>query len=110
MSDFPWMQLRYTFRMLRFLHQLSAFFFYVLGFTFFLAYILLHNNTGGTWPAYWVQVGALPLALCAVLYAGLSLYTSLHSGEKHSRFLMAGIGLPLLAFFLLLLVLNFWPG
>ena len=95
--------------MLHFLRSLSAFFFYLLGITFFVAYVMLRNSAGGTWPAYWVQVAALPLALCAVLYAGLSLYLSLHSGEKHSKALMAGIGIPLLAFFLLIVVLNFWP-
>ena len=54
--------------MLRFLHQLSAFFFYLLGSTFFVAFVLLRNDMAPPWPAYWMQVADLPLALVTILY------------------------------------------
>lgn len=94
---------------LRTIHQLSAFFFYVLGTTFFVAYVLLVKHVLGVWPAWWMQVADLPLALTALLYAGISLYLSLQSSERHSWKLALSIGAPLIVFFALLLVMNFWP-
>ncbi len=95
--------------MLHTLHRLSAFFFYLLGATFFLAAVLLKRGALGVWPAWWLQIADLPLALCALLYAGISLYESLRSKKEHSWSLAVGIGAPFAAFFFLLLVLNFWP-
>jgi hypothetical protein len=99
--------------MFNFLRSLSAFFFYVLAATFFVAYLLLRNNiftSFGIWPAWWLQVADLPLALSAILYAGLSFYSSMRSGKGHSRVLAWVIALPLAAFFILLLVFDFWPS
>jgi hypothetical protein len=94
---------------IRTIHQLSAFFFYVLGATFFIAYMLLAKSVLGVWPAWWMQVADLPLVLTSLLYAGMSLYLSLRSSERHSWRLALSIGAPLIVFFVLLLVLNFWP-
>jgi hypothetical protein len=100
---------RYTPFVHLFLQRLSAFFFYVLAATFFLAFLLLRNGLGGWFPAYWLQVADLPLALSAVLFAGLSFYESMRGG-KHSPILAAAIGVPLSLFFVAILVLNFWPA
>ncbi len=95
--------------MLRYLHQLSAFFFYALGLSFFVAYILLRNAIWPVWSAVWLQSADLPFALCAVLYGGLSLYLSLHRPDRPSRTLGWLIALPLAALFLFLVVMNFYP-
>jgi hypothetical protein len=93
--------------MTRYLHQLSSFFFYVLGLSFLAAYVLLRNEMLGYWSAVWLQAADLPFALAAILYGGLSLYLSLATGRK-SSVLAWGIGIPLAALFVLLVVLNFW--
>jgi len=95
--------------MLQTLRQASAVAFYVLGSSFFLAALLLRNAAGGGWPLWWIQIADLPLALSALLYAGLSLYESVRPAEKHSRALAVGITVPLITFFLLIATLNFWP-
>ncbi|MDD4319910.1 MAG: hypothetical protein PHW10_06355 [Candidatus Peribacteraceae bacterium] len=96
--------------MLRTLHTLSAFFFYLLGATFFLAVVFLKQPASAAWSAWWMQVADLPLALTALLYAGISLYESLRPSGRHSPVLLWSIGVPFIAFFTLLLVLNFWPA
>lgn len=94
--------------MLRYLRQLSAFAFYVLGTTFFVAYVLLRNSLLGTWPALWMQVADMPLALSAILYGGISFYLTLRPRKRVSAGILATIvALPLTAFFLLLVVLKF---
>ncbi len=96
------------FIMLRYLHQLSALAFYLLGLSFFVAYVLLHNDVRPYFTALWLQTADLPFALSAILYGGLSLYLSLQTEGARSRALQWGIGVPLAGLFLLLLVLNFW--
>lgn len=98
----------YTSFVSRYLHQLSAFFFYVLGLSFFAAYILLRNDVVGEWSALWLQVADLPFILSAVLYGGLSLYFSLVNPGQRSRSLGFAIAIPLALIFLLLVVFNFW--
>ncbi len=95
--------------MLLFLHRLSAFFFYVLGTSFFVAYILLRNDLQAEWAARWLLWADLPLALTTVLYGGLSFYRSLTTPGKTSRMLAVAIAVPLLALFVLLVLLNFMP-
>ena len=93
--------------MTRFLHQLSAVCFYVLGASFFVAYALLRREVGGQWPAWWLQTADLPLALSAITYGGLSVYLSVWGNRGPSRLLAILIGVPLAGFFLLLVALNF---
>ncbi|MFA6039567.1 MAG: hypothetical protein WCV62_04690 [Candidatus Peribacteraceae bacterium] len=95
--------------MLHALRQAAAIAFYVLGASFFVAAVLLRNTVGGNVPAWWMQVADLPLALSALLYAGLSLYESVRPGQGHSRMIAVAVTAPLAAFFVLLLALNFWP-
>lgn len=91
----------------RFLHQLSAIAFYVLGLSFFVAYALLRRQVGDTWPAWWMQVAELPLALSALLYGGLSVYLSVRGRQGTAWPLAILIGLPLATFFALLVAMNF---
>ena len=47
---------------LRYLQTLSAFFFYLLGSSFFIAYVLLRNDMWGGLAAWWLQTADLVLA------------------------------------------------
>jgi hypothetical protein len=97
----------YNVWVLRYLHALSSFFFYTLGVSFFVAYLLFRS---GIWPvasALWLQVADLPFALCAILYGGLSFYLSLRP-EGGSKALAWGVAIPLALVFCFLVVLNFW--
>lgn len=99
----------YTFRMLRYIQQLSALAFYALGSSFFVAYVLLRNALFGAWPALWMQTADMPLALAALLYGGTSFYLSLRPKSKvHSTFLAMTIAIPLVAFFTLMVLLKYW--
>ena len=91
----------------RYLHHLSAIFFYALGVTFFLAWMLMKNLILVQPSAVWLQVADLPLIFSAVVYGGLSLYLSLRS--ENEKILPWLIGIPLAIFFVLILVMNFWP-
>ncbi|OGJ56275.1 hypothetical protein A3D88_01280 [Candidatus Peribacteria bacterium RIFCSPHIGHO2_02_FULL_52_16] len=94
--------------MLRFLHTLSGILFYVLGATFFLAYLTFRNDIVPMWSAWWMQVADLPFGLVALLYGGLSLYLSVHGTNGKSKVLPWIIGVPLVLLFAGLLVFNFW--
>jgi hypothetical protein len=94
--------------MLQTLHRLSSFFFYVLGGSFFLAYILLRNDVWPYWSALWLQIADLPFAFAAIAYGGLSLYSSLATPGRRSTVLALSIGIPLGVLFIVLAVLNFW--
>ncbi len=94
--------------MLKYLHQLSACFFYTIGTSFFVAYLLLRNSIWPEFSAMWLQTADLPFALCAILYGGLSLYMSLQVPGKSSKTLGLAIGIPLGILFLILIVFNFW--
>lgn len=90
------------------LHRVSAFFFYLLAGTFFLAYLFMRNEIGALWPVWWMKVADLPLLLVALLTAGLSFGRSMKRAEGFSLFLTLGIALPLIVLFLFFAMLNFW--
>ena len=90
------------------LHRISAFFFYVLGSSFFVAYLLLRNELYEPWPEWWMKVADLPLLLVAVLFGGTSLYLSVKPADGPARIHPLVIAVPLVALFLALVVLNFW--
>lgn len=94
--------------MLTHFHRLSALLFYLLGTSFFVAYLLHFNKLGDTWPYWWMQVGDLPLVLCTIMYGGLSLYRSVTPDEETSVGTAVFICVPLVAVFGLLVVMNFW--
>lgn len=94
--------------MLQYLKQLSGFFFYLLGASFFIAYLLLKNDYYARESAMWLQVADLPLLLSAVIYGGTSLYLSVKNPEEPSRALPYVIAAPLVIFFGVILVMNFW--
>ncbi len=91
------------------LHRVSGACFYLLGLTFFLAYIGVRNDVLANASATWMQVADLPFALSAIAYGGLSFYRSLTT-EEGSMALALGIGIPLALFFLVIVFLNFWSA
>lgn len=95
--------------MVTYLKHLSGFLFYLLGGSFFVAYLLYHNQITpiGGW---WLKVADLPLAFVGVIYGGTSLYLSVKPKDKESPALFYTISVPLVAIFSLLIVLNFWPA
>lgn len=95
--------------MITYLKQLSGVLFYLLGGSFFVAYLLMYNQLSplGSW---WLKVADLPLAFVGMLYGGTSLYLSVKPKNQHSLALFYTIGIPLVAIFSTLLVLNFWPA
>lgn len=92
--------------MIRYLHTLSAILFYVLGLSFFGAYILFHNGIATQASAAWLKSGDLPLLVSGLLYGGLSVYESVRK-DSSSQTVLLGISIPLGILFILLLVLNF---
>ena len=93
--------------MVRYLHTLSAVLFYILGTSFFLAYIFLRNGIMQNNAMEWLNIGDMPLLLTGMLYGGISVYLSIRDDQNHSRGLMIAIGLPLLILFIVLAGLNF---
>lgn len=96
--------------MIRYLHTLSAILFYVLGSSFFLAYVLFRNNVWEAASLRWLQIGDMPLLLAGLLYGGLSVYRSMHDDTSHSTVMLIAIGFPLVVLFITMLILNFWPA
>lgn len=94
--------------MIAYLKQLSGFLFYVLGGTFFVAYMLQYNEIT-PYGAWWLRVADLPLILVGLLYGGTSLYMSVKPKSGDSKALCILIGVPLLMIFATLLTMNFWP-
>jgi|TARA_Y100000310_G_scaffold71946_1_gene67834 hypothetical protein len=91
-----------------YLKKLSGFIFYVLGGSFFVAYMLQYNEITpfGGW---WLRVADLPLILAGVLFGGTSLYLSVKPKDQDSKTLFVVIGVPLVVIFSTLLLMNFWP-
>ena len=94
--------------MVQYLQKLSGFLFYLLGGSFFLAYLLYYNELA-VWGSWWMKIADLPLALAGMLFGGTSLYLSVKPKDSESKSLLMIIGIPLLALFSTLLVMNFWP-
>jgi hypothetical protein len=94
--------------MISFIHHLSSFLFYILGTSFFVAYLLMRNALAEEWPRWWLEIADLPLSLIAILYGGLSIFLSIHGGKKDSKSLIFVIAIPLIALFVFLVILNFW--
>ena len=94
--------------MITYLHRLSGILFYILGGSFFIAYMLQYNQMTpfGGW---WLRVADLPLALTGILYGGTSLYQSVKPKDGDSKPLYIIIGIPLAMIFSTLLMMNFWP-
>ena len=96
--------------MLTTLHRLSAAFFYLLGASFFIAYVLMRNSLWADPATIWMQVADLPLAASAMIYGGTSVYLSLRGDLDHpSKALPWVIAIPLVLIFTVMVVMNFWP-
>ncbi len=98
----------YGAKMISYLHRLSAILFYLLGGSFFLAYLLMKNDLT-PFAKWWLNTADLPLALVAMLYGGISLYRSVKPRNGESTSLLLTIFLPLIVIFAALLLMNFWP-
>ena len=94
--------------MIRYLHTLSAIIFYLLGSSFFLAYILQINKIAVAPSLLWLQKGILPLLCVALLYGGTSIYLSITNELKPSRTIAIVITIPLIVVFLVFMFLKFW--
>lgn len=81
--------------------------FYILGLSFFAAYVLMHNNMWPLFAAMWLQWADVPFIAVALLYGGLSLYLSV-KGSGGSKMLPWVIGLSLVLVFGALVTFNFW--
>ena len=90
------------------LYKTSSFLFYLFGASLFLAFLFVYNKIAIKEMSWWLQRADLPFAIVALTYGGMSLYRSLHTKEEFSPALAALIALPLIAFFIFLVVLNFW--
>ena len=90
------------------LQRIAGFFFFLLGASFFVAYVLLRNNLYADDAAWWMQVADLPLALSAIVYGGTSFIMSMKSPHRTSRALPWLIGIPLGLVFTGILIMNFW--
>jgi hypothetical protein len=99
---------RYNQTVVQHIKAVSGFFFYLLGISFFLAYLLAFNMLWAPWPRWWMDIADLPLAFSACVYGGASLYMSITQPDKHSKIAAFVIGLPLLAVLLFFVALNFW--
>jgi hypothetical protein len=93
--------------MTRYLHTLSAILFYILGGSFFLAYILKINAIAVAPSLLWLQKGILPLLCISLLYGGTSIYLSVTNELKPSRTLAITIAIPLIIVFIIFMILKF---
>lgn len=94
--------------MIKYIHTVSAIAFYVLGSSFFLAYLFLHSNILTIGSMQWLGIADMPLLFTGMLYGGLSVYNSINdNNHAYSRALALSIGVPLVVLFLTLFVLNF---
>ncbi|MFH0770877.1 MAG: hypothetical protein V1926_05910 [Candidatus Peregrinibacteria bacterium] len=90
------------------LRGFSAFLFYILAGSFFIAYLLLRNGIQPVAAAWWLQRGDLPLIGSAFLFGGISFYHSFRPSGEFSLPLFLTTLLPLLLLLALFIVLNFW--
>jgi hypothetical protein len=93
--------------MLKFLQSLSAVCFFLLGITFFVAFLFLRNNVQMIWSAWWMQVADLPLLVSAVTYGATSFMLSV-KGRAVTPILIILVGLVSILFLGTAIVLNFW--
>lgn len=95
--------------MLPLLQKTAGAVFFLLGTSFFVAYVLLRNGVFVNEAAVWMQAADLPLAGSAVTYAGVSVYAGLRDPKKRSLPLALAVAVPLALFFATVVAMNFWP-
>lgn len=94
--------------MLRYMHNLSAILFYILGSSVFAAYLLHRNGIWADGTMQWMLSVMLPLLACGLLYGGLSLYTSVQSASGKSTGLATVLAVVSLLIFSIFAILTFW--
>lgn len=98
---------RYPFIVLKFLHQLSAWVFYVLGTSFFVAYLGVRQNVAAPLSLWWLNVLDLPLLISGLLYGASSVILSITDHERPSVTAIVSVLLPAALILLAVLILNF---
>lgn len=93
-----------------FLRNFSAWLFYSLGISFFVAYLLLQNEIGVPWPKFWLSVADLPLILSGLLYGGSSLYLNVKKPNEPSPFIAWTLFAIAALLFVFLASLNFYEA
>lgn len=93
--------------MLRFVHSLSAWFFYPLAGSFFVVYLLLRHNTATAFAEWWLHVMDLPLLLAGVLYGASSVIISVTEPERPSWGIIISVVLPAALILIAALSLTF---
>lgn len=93
--------------MLRFLHSLSAWLFYPIAGSFFLAYLMLRHGEWTDATLWWLKVMDLPLFLSGVLYGTTSIALSVTDPNHPSKGLLWGTFLPAAILLIVVILLNF---
>lgn len=93
--------------MLQFLHQLSAWVFYVLGTSFFAAYLGVRQNVVAPLSLWWLNVLDLPLLISGLLYGASSVILSITDHDRPSVTATVSVLLPAALILLAVLILNF---
>lgn len=94
--------------MATFLRIFSGWLFYILGISFFVAYMLMVNEIAVPWPKFWLSVADIPLIVSSMLYGGTSLYVSVKKPDGPSPIIATIITVVLAAVFLFLVCMNFY--
>ncbi len=89
------------------LHATAAVLFYLLGAALIGGVLLVRNGIGGDALLPVLHSLDLPLAACALLFAGMSFVKSI-TGGKPRRDVILGVAIPLLIIFVILVYANFF--
>ena len=92
--------------MLTYLHRLSALLFYILGSSFFLAYIFWKNQILADASMQWLSHAFLPLLAVAMLYGGASVLLSIEPEGRPSSSLTLLVTLPLALLFIVIMIFK----
>lgn len=99
---------RYTAAMPPVIRKTAMVCFYLLGASFFVAYMLWRNKLLGGLPLLWMQIADLPLLLCGLIFGAASILKGL--GEREGVMSLIGwcLAAPLTLLFLGFVLLTFW--
>ncbi len=64
------------------LHEVSAIYFFILGFIYIVAALAFRNELGGAWPIFFMKIFDIPFALISLLYGGTALYLELNENQE----------------------------
>lgn len=64
------------------LHEVSAFYFFILGFAYVFLALAFRNGLIVDWALLFMRLFDIPLALVALIYGGTTLYLQLNENEE----------------------------